>query len=1256
MQGHRAGDTTGVRVTNSIFDRLLGRLRGASGAIGGGAGLPESKLAAYFSPLAKAAGGLPGATVRYIVQGDNASVILTLQQPSAHQAWRVRARLWPDRETEALLAHPDRWQSAQIQRLGEVLAALQPITSEWGYFGTRKSPQWLRHIAGLWLGQHNDRNPIALLGELATLSGDPVGPVLDIVFARDPRNYQVTNAAGRFSGLTEWLTDSREAIIAAAPALAADVRSELAATLGRLGLQDAYRGLLVDLACGPAKKVRASASQALTACDRSALAEALDARFATSAPGVRAQLVAIASETLGDAAAPTLARWRQDETAPKVIAALDQADGSMGLPPVPGASAAPSGSAALYALPALPDGPEGYTAVDGSWVDAGGPLVTPAPTPVPPDVLAILEPAMGAFNLMLSKGKAEAGWKRWHWSKQFQAKDAGTLRAIGRLAEGTTPLIARSYGPAIDWLQFYQFKHPAVEAFFHDPRLTLHHLARLSVAICNGYIHSVFGDWVGPIGRAVQARLTDEASVRSFIALWIASSDRDFIADYLQSRWSSGLPPFSAPIWPLLCSRFDDLDQALGLVPQATAETKLPQRGLDLLEHFPILPARYRARMMALASDTAARTRDKARDLLKGAPGIDAAIAVQLADGRQDTRAFAADWLASRGATDQLPAIRAALKTEKSDVARAAMITALERLGDDVSHLFDPAVLVKEAEAGLAKTRPKGLDWFAFDMIPQLRWADGTPVDPILPRWWVTLAAKLKQPGGNALINLWLDRLAPGDAHRLGWMVLTGWIDEDTRRPSDEEANAHAAQNVDAVLKANIANVKRWPQSADYFPTDRSVVFARLKRDKASVYLSTAAESKGVLALASRVNGADAAQRIRPYFKDHGSRVSQAKALLEVLAAIGSSAALQALLGAANRMKQRSVQDFAATLVDDIAARNGWTPAQLADRTVPTGGFDADGTQELDLGPDRTYRLQCDAGDQIVILNPDGREVKALPAARVDEEKPLVDAARKQLSNARKEVKQVLASQTLRLQEAMFLQREWDVAEWEGFLAAHPLVGRIGARLVWQGLDAEGRDAALFRPLGDGSYTDADDGDVALAGFARIRLAHSSLLTAQQVAGWRRHLADYAVEAPFDQLGRDLPVLDVTQAKATAITDREGWMIETFKLRGAATKLGYQRGAAQDGGWFVTYEKQFRDAGVMVEIEFTGSPLPEENQPGALVSLAFRKLRGTSAAGVMALGDVPPVLLAESWRDFHDIADKGTGLDPEWKKKADHGY
>ena len=112
-------------------------------------------------------------------------------------------------------------------------------------------------------------------------------------------------------------------------------------------------------------------------------------------------------------------------------------------------------------------------------------------------------------------------------------------------------------------------------------------------------------------------------------------------------------------------------------------------------------------------------------------------------------------------------------------------------------------------------------------------------------------------------------------------------------------------------------------------------------------------------------------------------------------------------------------------------------------------------------------------------------------------------------------------------------------------------------------------------------------------------------------------------------------------------------MIETFKLRGIAAKLGYSRSAAGDGGWFSSYERPYRGAGIVAELEFTGSPLPEQNVPVALVALGFHRLRDNGHQGQkIALGEVPPVLLAECWQDLHDIAAKGSGFDPDWQKKA----
>jgi hypothetical protein len=67
-------------MAGSIFDRLLGRLRTAGEPASGNTDLPTGKLSAYFNAIAKVDRGLPAAGVRYVIDGDNTSVILTLQQ------------------------------------------------------------------------------------------------------------------------------------------------------------------------------------------------------------------------------------------------------------------------------------------------------------------------------------------------------------------------------------------------------------------------------------------------------------------------------------------------------------------------------------------------------------------------------------------------------------------------------------------------------------------------------------------------------------------------------------------------------------------------------------------------------------------------------------------------------------------------------------------------------------------------------------------------------------------------------------------------------------------------------------------------------------------------------------------------------------------------------------------------------------------------------------------------------------------------
>ena len=220
-------------------------------------------------------------------------------------------------------------------------------------------------------------------------------------------------------------------------------------------------------------------------------------------------------------------------------------------------------------------------------------------------------------------------------------------------------------------------------------------------------------------------------------------------------------------------------------------------------------------------------------------------------------------------------------------------------------------------------------------------------------------------------------------------------------------------------------------------------------------------------------------------------------------------------------------------------------------------------------------------------------------------------------------------------------------------MLAHPILGRLTRRLLLVGLDAEGKAIAVFRLLSDGSLTGVDDEALSWDGIAGVTLAHRARLAEADADRWAAHLADYKVTPLFEQLTR--PARALEDAEASEIDDRCGFMLDTFALRGAATKLDYGRSSIEDGGGFYAYEKRFEAAGIGAVVDFSGSYVPETKRPCALGVLSFVRLEsGKDAWGSpqVALGDVPPILLSEAWADYCAMATAGTGFDPDWEAKT----
>ncbi|HGN1705126.1 TPA: DUF4132 domain-containing protein [Providencia rettgeri] len=875
-------------------------------------------------------------------------------------------------------------------------------------------------------------------------------------------------------------------------------------------------------------------------------------------------------------------------------------------------------------------------------------------TPLPESAKDIL---VNNFNEMLQKAKENAeneieenkkqkhsyNWAQRHY-KEFQKLDAKTCRKIiDKLNSGKEVITDLEYNVA-------KFK----ERINNLPEFTLFHALRLISHNRTNEQHLSHYH----ITREISPRIIGQIELRqleSALTHCHFNNAKRLIADFCLRSYADGLSVFSQPeqVWPFFVQHPDFIAEALGLIPQQENQRYYQEydasSGIDVLAMLPTIPARFIPRIMELALGENKTHRLSAQKLLETLPNIHLNAAEGLDSGKQEIRVTVIEWLARLKKPDSLKPLYALLKKEKREVVRAALLTALEQFGEDISSYLSPKVLLAEAQKGLKAKPPASMAWFNLDTLPALTWQNNKPVEAEIIRWWVILAVKLKMPAGNGLLQRYISLLSVDSQRKLGSFILNSFIGQDIAGPSLEVAMAEAERDAPKRLANYQDWAKRWPEYySQYENYTLEQVFNDIKNEVLRRYLGSAISDKGMLALICGIEGHIAVTALRNYMRDHYQRRAQIEAMIDAIATSNDPLIIQLLLSLSRRYRTASVQEKARNLVAQIAQRNGWSADELADRTIPTAGMDETGVLALEYG-DRTFTAKLDAQQKLVLFNPDGKEIKALPAARKTDNEELIKESKKLLTSSKKELKQVIELQTARLYEAMCAERIWTTADWQEYIQSHPIMRGLIEKLVWIEVK-NGHIINVFRPSDDGSLLNLDDDEIELSADSGIKLAHAALVTEEDRKAWIAHFKDYKVKFLFSQMEHKIPELDLT---LTEIEDKKGWLTDTYTLRGVLTKMGYQRGQAEDGGSFTHYSKHFVSLGFYVYIEFSGSYVPEENIPAVLYSLSFEKSQQSSwNRSYMELKDIPPILLAESYADYLKVADACAGFDPEWEKKT----
>lgn len=364
-----------------------------------------------------------------------------------------------------------------------------------------------------------------------------------------------------------------------------------------------------------------------------------------------------------------------------------------------------------------------------------------------------------------------------------------------------------------------------------------------------------------------------------------------------------------------------------------------------------------------------------------------------------------------------------------------------------------------------------------------------------------------------------------------------------------------------------------------------------------------------------------AAHRLAPLIREWPGQSAHARATLglDILAALGSDAALMQLNGIAEKVKHAGLQARARERIDGIAAARGLSPVELADRLVPDLGLDARGGTRLDFGP-RTFEVFLDDALVPRLRDASGRSIKSLPKPGRDDDSELAEAAIAQFKALKKEAKAVAAMHIPRLERAMCDGRRWRPEAFETVFMAHPVMGLLARRLLW-GAYRDRVLIAAFRIAEDHSLADSEDRAYRIGDEDEVGIVHPLELSPAQAAAFGGCFVDYEIMQPFRQLGRETYTLDDA--------DRQAGELLRFKDRkttpGALMSLAARGWEADTGSHSIRH---------FVKSFPTGAQVAVELEPGILLGDINAEPEQWLLRVDLPPADADPIRVSELIRDL----------------------
>lgn len=355
----------------------------------------------------------------------------------------------------------------------------------------------------------------------------------------------------------------------------------------------------------------------------------------------------------------------------------------------------------------------------------------------------------------------------------------------------------------------------------------------------------------------------------------------------------------------------------------------------------------------------------------------------------------------------------------------------------------------------------------------------------------------------------------------------------------------------------------------------------------------------------------------------------------------GSKKCLLEISKLSKKAKNKGVKNGAIRAMSMYCSIHNMTTEELEDRIIPDLGFNEEFEIYYDYGK-RKFKARLNQNLELEIYDEKDKKIKNLPAANKNDDEEKVKKAKANLKELKKDLKDTISIQTIRLTEAMINNKKWSVKEYKEVFIENLIMNLFAYSQIFGVYEKKEDGCKLintFKYMNDGTYSDKNEEEFDINTLSLeknlIGIVHPIELCNEEIKLWENIIDDYEIVQPICQIYRNVYKVHEENMNLFYVNKFENQLINGLTLVNKLKSMGWSRGEIGDNACYnylekVNYNKEFF---AILEIETTAIGI--ENTDLAVGKLKFYK--GHNFKQAVKLADVEPKFYSEILYDIEGI-------------------